>query len=87
MEFCNCYGLPAPGPEIGNLQVFYPSTTAPHDMGQSILCKGKKSIGHKFLNHCKMLNLYIQGVRKVTIQSYKLLYSFIVLYVIVFVTI
>ena len=29
----------------------------------------------------------IQGVRKVTIQSYKLLYSFIVLYVIVFVTI
>ena len=28
----------------------------------------------------------IQGVRKVTIQSYKLLYSFIVLYVIVFVT-
>ena len=33
----------------------------------------------------KQLN--IQGVRKVTIQSYKLLYSFIVLYVIVFVTI
>ena len=30
---------------------------------------------------------YIQGVRKVTIQSYKLLYSFIVLYEIVFVTI
>ena len=29
----------------------------------------------------------LQGVRKVTIQSYKLLYGFIVLYVIVFVTI
>ena len=38
-------------------------------------------------NYDIYIYIYIQGVRKVTIQSYKLLYSFIVLYVIVFVTI